>query len=75
MHRFQQHDTAEDSWTELKPLPKGRKGGLVWEWNDVVNFNRAVRPERGSVTQVVETTMASRIERVGSKQTASTELW
>jgi N-acetylneuraminic acid mutarotase len=62
--RVQQYDPAENSWTELSPLPQGRKGGLVWEWNDVVYFNGGQIGERFG-TQVVETTMSSRIVRQG----------
>ena len=63
--RVQEYDPAENSWTELSPLPQGRKGGLVWQWKHTVYFNGGQIGEKVG-TEVVATTMASKIERVSS---------
>jgi N-acetylneuraminic acid mutarotase len=62
--KVQQYDPALDRWRQLRPLPAGRKGGVVWEKDGVVYFNGGqIAPDRDKPYErdVVSKTMAARI--------------
>ena len=64
--KIQEYDPAVDRWRQLRPLPAGRKGGVVWEKNGVVHFNggQLVRNKnKRSTRHVVSETMAAEIKR------------
>jgi Kelch motif/Galactose oxidase, central domain len=62
--RVQQYDPANNSWREIKELPRPRKGGIVWEWQNRVYFNGGQTLDAEDGSQVVAATMSAEIRRV-----------
>ncbi len=64
--KVQEYDPALNRWRALRPLPAGRKGGVVWEANGVLYFNGGqLVPDKNNpdARDVVSDTMAAEIKR------------
>lgn len=64
--KIQEYDPARNCWRQLRPLPAGRKGGVVWERNGVLHFNGGqIAPDKNKpyARAVVSETMAAEIRR------------
>src|SRR5436190_705612 len=64
--KIQEYDPALNHWRQLRPLPAGRKGGVVWEKDGVVHFNGGqIAPDKNKpyARAVVSETIAAEIKR------------